>query len=118
MNSNASVKFVRACSLSELRERGRMLFTAENGGEAAVFMISEKIYAVDNICPHNHTPKMHLGIISGKEILCPVHMYRFSLLTGKHSENQVKPLRTYKVKVEDDDVFIEEPQATSFNFDF
>ncbi len=118
MNTNGQTEFVRACSLSELKEKGRMLFTADNGGEAAIFFVNEKIYAVDNICPHNHTPKMHLGIISGKEVLCPVHMYRFSLLTGKHSENQVKPLATYKVKIVDDDVFIEKPDTTSFNFDF
>ncbi|MCE1165158.1 MAG: Rieske (2Fe-2S) protein [Bacteroidetes bacterium] len=118
MNMNGTDKFIRACSLTELKEKGRILFTADSGGEAAILFVKGKIYAVDNVCPHNHTPKMHLGIVSGSDILCPVHMYKFSLITGKHSENQVNPLRTYKVKIEDDDVFIEKPQTTSFNFDF
>ena len=118
MNTKKTNKFVRACSFSELKEKGRIKFEALNGGEAALFFTGGKVYAVDNVCPHNHTPKIHLGIIEGNNILCPVHLYKFNLKTGKNINCQTCNLPVYEVRIEGDDVFIEEPKSNSFNFDF
>jgi nitrite reductase/ring-hydroxylating ferredoxin subunit len=112
------IKYIRACSVSELEERKGLRVTAENGGEAAVFKVKGKIYAVDNVCPHNHTAKMHLGKIKDNDILCPIHLYKFSLRTGKNLNNQTSDLKTYDVKIIDSDVYIEEPKSADFNFSF
>jgi nitrite reductase/ring-hydroxylating ferredoxin subunit len=112
------IKYIRACSVAELEEKKGLRVISEKGGEAAVFKVHGKIYAVDNICPHNHTPKIYLSKILGNDVLCPVHLYKFSLRTGKNLNNETSNLATYEVKIIGDDVYIEEPKSSSFNFTF
>lgn len=110
--------FLRACSVDELEENKGFRFIIDDVTDIALFKVNGKIFAVDNVCPHNHTPKMHLGYIEDEHILCPIHFFKFSLKTGKQADDVGCTLPTYEVKVEDNDVFVEKPVDRFFKFDF
>jgi nitrite reductase/ring-hydroxylating ferredoxin subunit len=111
-------EFLRACSINELEENKGFRFIIDDVTDIALFKVKGKIFAVDNVCPHNHTPKMHLGYIEDESILCPIHFFKFSLKTGKQAVEAGCTLKTYEVKVESDDVFVEKPDDKYFHFDF
>lgn len=111
-------EFLRACSVDELEENKGFRFIVDDVTDIALFKVNGKIFAVDNVCPHNHTPKMHLGYIEGEHVLCPIHFFKFSLQTGKRVEDMDCTLPTYEVKIEGDDVFVEKPDDRFFKFDF
>jgi len=111
-------KFLKACSVKELEELKGFRFIVDDVTDIALFKVNGVIYAVDNVCPHNHTPKMHLGYIEDEHVLCPVHFFKFSLNTGREANDAGCTLKTYEVKIQDDDVFVEKPDNKYFNFDF
>jgi len=47
-------RFVKICEVSELFENEGKCFILDDETEIALFKVNNKIYAVDNICPHNH----------------------------------------------------------------
>jgi len=111
-------EFLRACSVDELEENKGLRFIVDDVTDIALFKVNGKIFAIDNVCPHNHTPKMHLGYIEEENVLCPVHFFKFSLNTGKQKGDAGCTLKTYEVKIEGDNVFVEKPDNKFFNFDF
>jgi nitrite reductase/ring-hydroxylating ferredoxin subunit len=110
--------FLRVCTIEELEELKGFRFIVDDVTDIALFKVKGKIFAVDNVCPHNHTPKMHLGYIEDEHVLCPIHFFKFSLKTGKQTGNVGCTLPTYEVKIEGNDVYVEKPDNRFFNFDF
>ncbi|MFA7361177.1 MAG: Rieske (2Fe-2S) protein [Candidatus Kapaibacterium sp.] len=113
-----SAEFLKACSVNDLEDNKGYLFVVDDINEVAIFRVNGIIYAVDNVCPHNHTPKIHLGYIEEEHVLCPVHFFKFSLKDGKQKDGTGCTLKTYRVKIENDEVFVEKPGGKNFDFDF
>lgn len=64
------------------------------------------IYAIRDNCTHQDYP-MHEATIEGGEIECAWHGARFDLASGRATRlPALKPIRTYEVKVEGDDIFV------------
>ena len=112
------IEYIKLCGVSELEEKKGRLFKIDDENEVALFKINGKVHAVDNICPHNHTPKIYKGIIEDDCVLCPIHFFKFNLKTGKPIEFTGGNLRIYETKIENSIVFIKKPDAKTFNFDF
>jgi len=110
--------YIKVCRVSELEEKKGFRYFISDTQDIAVFKVDGKIYATDNVCPHNHTPKIHLGFIEDKHVLCPVHSFKFSLQTGKQASADGCALPVYNVIIADDDVWVEKPKENFFNFDF
>ncbi len=54
--------------------------------EVAVFRSrEEKLFAIENICPHRQGPLAD-GIIGDGKVVCPLHGHKFDLSTGEGSE--------------------------------
>lgn len=65
-----------------------------------------EIYAIRDNCTHQDYP-MHEGTIEGGEIECAWHGARFDLASGRATRlPALKPIQTWEVKVEGDDIFI------------
>jgi 3-phenylpropionate/trans-cinnamate dioxygenase ferredoxin component len=110
--------FVKICSDYELIENEGKLFELNDETEIALFKVKNKIYAVDNICPHNHSPVIFRGSIENNYISCPVHGFKFNLKTGKQPGRAGCTLRTFEVKTENNAVFVKKPERKTFDFDF
>lgn len=71
-----------------------------NDTDVAIFKVEGKIYAVSNVCPHQHASKMYEGFVENNCVVCPLHGWTFSLETGNlHSGS--RGLDTYPVKIVD-----------------
>ena len=75
--------------------------------QIALCRLGDEFFAIDNICTHEHACFTD-GFIDGDEVECPLHQARFHIPTGKvMSAPAEEDLRTYGVKREDDDVFVQ-----------
>jgi 3-phenylpropionate/trans-cinnamate dioxygenase ferredoxin component len=100
---------VRACSLSELDPDGGVRRVDVDGTPVAVVRIGDRVYAVNDTCSHADVS------LSGGEVdldecalECPKHGSLFSLETGEPlSLPALKPVATYAVAVDGDDVSID-----------
>jgi nitrite reductase/ring-hydroxylating ferredoxin subunit len=73
----------------------------------AVFRLGDEFFATDDTCTHAKF-SLSEGYIEGEEIVCALHEARFCLRTGKVlSPPAIVPLRTYPVRVEDGEVFVD-----------
>tara|TARA_B100001250_G_C19584666_1_gene693660 strand:+ start:278 stop:589 length:312 start_codon:yes stop_codon:yes gene_type:complete len=72
-----------------------------------IYYLKDGFFATDGICTHE---EVHLedGLVINDEIECPMHQGLFNIKTGKVIQDPpCKDLKTYKIKVENDKIFID-----------
>jgi len=92
------------CKISDLSEGKGKRFIIDDD-EIAIFMVNGKVYALSNICPHQHSAIIYDGIIEEEYVVCPAHGWKFRLSDGK-KENGYNGLKSYPVKIIDNKVFV------------
>ncbi|OGU72408.1 MAG: hypothetical protein A2V93_12030 [Ignavibacteria bacterium RBG_16_34_14] len=96
--------YKKLCRFDELKEReGRRFIVDET--EVAIFKSNNEIYALSNICPHQHTTLIYDGFIEDGFVVCPVHGWKFNLKTGKQPKGQ-NGLDNFPVIVFEGDIFV------------
>ena len=103
--------YVRVARLSEIAE-GKSVRVKLGDDEIALWHVRGKLYAIGNVCSHQHFSELHRGILSGLTVACPMHGWTYSLETGVALSGSGR-VGTYAVKVEGDDVYIEQPARGS-----
>lgn len=104
-------KFYRICKVNELREdEGRRFIVPASDNpddevEIAVFKVEGNIYALSNICPHQHTALIYDGFIEDGCVVCPAHGWKFELKTGNQPTGR-KGLDVYPVKIEKGEILV------------
>lgn len=99
-------KWMDVASVEEFASTDRKLVELEDNVQVGLFKVGEDFLAISPWCSHQKRSLMS-GPVDGAEIMCPLHGARFDLNTGKHlSLPAVRPIPTYKVKVEGDRIFI------------
>ena len=97
---------VKVCQISELPP-GMMRGVEFEGRRILVANIDGKIYAHDGTCTHEEADLSN-GFILGDRVVCPLHLSQFDLKTGEAvTSPAVEPLKTYNVKIEEPDIFVE-----------
>lgn len=88
------------------------------GHDIAVFNLGDRFLAVDNRCPHNGGPLAD-GIVSGDDVVCPLHAWKFGLETGKgtNSASASSCVGTFRTRVEHGVVLLELPVESAMNED-
>lgn len=81
-----------------------------NGKEIALFRYADRIYAVEEACPHMGGP-LHLGDIEDIDgqicVACPWHNWRFNLENGTSLVSPDHQMQFYQVKVAyDQEIYI------------
>jgi 3-phenylpropionate/trans-cinnamate dioxygenase ferredoxin subunit len=105
------MEFVRVARFSEIPERRSKLIKVDDQ-EIAVWRVQGKLYAINNVCPHQHFALLHQGTLDGIHLTCPMHGWTFSLEDGKATTGNGRA-KVYQVKVEGDIVFVERPGQSS-----
>ena len=100
-------ELVRVASVSDIPS-GTAKIVEVVGEHIAVFNVNGKFYAMNNTCLHRGGP-LGEGFVNGSELTveCPWHGWTYSLETGETSFDQNQKVKTYTVKVQDSDVFLE-----------
>ena len=104
--STGAGNWVRACALAELGAESALAVEVD-GTEVAVVRSGDAYYAIADLCSHAAIPLSEGDVEDGK-IECWLHGSLFDLATGKPSGlPATKPVPTYAVTVEGDDVLVE-----------
>lgn len=95
--------YIKICKINDLEENQGKRFLINNV-EIALFKVNGDVYAISNICPHQHTALIYDGFIENEFVACPAHGWMFSLITGKKPDGS-RGIQTYPVKVINNEVF-------------
>lgn len=101
--------FVKVLKLSELAE-GKIKGVDVSGERIALYNLGGEIFATTDVCTHMQCSLAENGMIEEDEeiVECQCHGSHFNIKTGEvASPPAFEPLKTYQVKVEGDDVFVE-----------
>ena len=86
---------------------GSVRVVEADGRRIALCNYDGTYYAIDDECTHDRGP-LDQGELVGREIECPRHGARFDVTTGRPTRlPAVRPVRTYKVSVNDGSIVIE-----------
>lgn len=102
----AVATLVRAAALSDLRKAGGCLSVTIDGHTLALFAYGEKIFAVDNRCPHMGFP-LHRGSVQDGILTCHWHYARFDLASGGTFDQWADDVPTFPVEVRGDDILVD-----------
>jgi len=99
--------WVRACSMDDVEQEDVIRF--DHDGQTFVIIRSpdDEFFCMDGICSHEH---VHLadGLVMDDVIECPKHNAQFDYKTGEAVRAPACiDLKTFAVKIEGDDVFID-----------
>jgi 3-phenylpropionate/trans-cinnamate dioxygenase ferredoxin component len=105
MSQPGSAAFVRACSVSDLKDGG--VISVELGGDEIALVKTEgEVFAIRDWCSHAAVP-LSEGDVDGYTIECWLHGSCFDLRTGKPTSMPATvPVPVYPVKIEGDDVLV------------
>ncbi len=78
-----------------------------DGADVLLCSVDGKIYAIEDVCTHDGGA-LDQGLLEGDRIMCPRHGAYFDVRTGAAlTLPAVIPVRTYAVRVEGDEVFVD-----------
>ena len=81
--SNLIPEWLDLGPVTQIPLRGARTVPVLGGTEIAVFRTGdERIYALENRCPHKGGP-LSQGIVIGDRVACPLHNWTISLSTGQ-----------------------------------
>ena len=72
----------------------------------ALFNVRGQFYAMQNACPHRGGPLVE-GHMEGNIVTCPWHAWQFDVTSGKCQTMLGAIQKTYPVKIEKEEVYIE-----------
>jgi len=97
--------FVRAASLDEVRKAGCLSVQA-NGHTLALFAYDDKVYAMDNRCPHMGFP-LDRGTLKDGILTCHWHHARFDLESGGTFDQWADDAQVFPVAIVDGQVLVD-----------
>jgi nitrite reductase (NADH) small subunit len=97
---------VKVAESDELAD-GKSKVVHVEGRSLALFRINNEYYAIANSCLHRGGP-LGEGEVSGHEVTCPWHGWKFNLVDGSFSMVPTLRVQTFKVSETPEGVFIEE----------
>lgn len=104
MSSN-SKHYVKAAQLADVQAAGNLVVHAE-GQTIALFSVNDKIYAVDNRCPHMGFP-LQRGTVQNCILTCHWHHARFDLTSGGTFDAWADDVRAFPVEIRAGEVWVD-----------
>ena len=96
------------CGVDEVTEGEIRQSSLPDGSHVALYRVGEAIYATADKCTHGEVSLSEEGILTGKIVECTFHFGTFDVTTGEPTGMPCEiPLKTYPVKVIDQQVCIE-----------
>ncbi len=102
--------WVTVSTLSEVPLGGSTVVEMPGKITIALFNVEGTLYAIDDYCPHMGAP-LSKGCVKGAVVACPWHNAEFSLISGSvmNASPAYGSVKTYKVRLEGEDVQLEWP---------
>lgn len=98
---------VKVANVNEIPE-GDLKKVDVNDQPVALFKVGGEIFATTNICTHEQCELDENHMMHGEVVECTCHGSQFNVKTGANVlPPAAEPLKTYRVSVEGDEVFVE-----------
>lgn len=99
-------KWVEAAKEADFENTDRTMVDLGGNLQIGLFNVDGSFYAISAWCSHQKATMVH-GDLDGYELMCPLHGARFDIRNGSAlSLPAVRPVESYKVKVDDGKIFI------------
>lgn len=92
-------------TIDDIPLRGARCVTTPQGRVAVFRTADDKVYAIDDHCPHKGGP-LSQGIVHSASVTCPLHNWVFSLETGLAQGADEGAVRTLPVKVDNGSIWL------------
>ncbi len=100
--------WMKACSLAQLTERG-VAAVSHDGRVAAIFAEGDRIFAVDNRCPHMGFP-LTKGTLKNGILTCHWHSWQFDATGGGCFTQGGSPVEAFACEVRGTEVWVGFPE--------
>jgi NAD(P)H-dependent nitrite reductase small subunit len=97
-------KWVRVASLSELQSEGLGHAIKIEGLDIALFKWDDRIYAIEDLCPHLGFP-LSEGIMQMGEVICSWHGWHIRLEDGS-CRREKERAKVWECEVREGEVFV------------
>lgn len=97
--------FVRAADLNDVRQKASIAVQVE-GHTLVLFAYGDRVYAVDNRCPHMGFP-LDRGTVRDGILTCHWHHARFDLASGGTFDQFADDVRAFPVEIRDGGVWVD-----------
>lgn len=77
----------------------------------AIFRFDNEVFAIADRCPHASS-SLCTGVFKGLVVACSRHRWLFNVKTGKCLTNDLFEAKTYPIKIERGQVFVELPEES------
>jgi nitrite reductase/ring-hydroxylating ferredoxin subunit len=105
--------YLRAASLADVQAKGSLLVNLEKH-VIVLFDSGDKVYAIDNRCPHMGFPLYGSSCKDGI-VTCPWHYARFDVKSGGTFDSWADDVRSFPVEIRDGDVWVNLAPLTDAN---
>jgi toluene monooxygenase system ferredoxin subunit len=100
--------FERVCTTDDVWEGELMPFDVA-GRKILLINLEQSLHAYDASCPHQGQSLCE-GTLDGHVLTCPAHHWQFDVRTGRGVNPTSCRLKSYALRVEADDVFVDVEQ--------
>ena len=90
--------WIDIAALDDIPVRGARVIKTRMGCVAIFRTIEDKIFAIDDSCPHKKGP-LNDGMVHGNAVTCPLHNLVIDLETGLANDRKLR-VNTYEILVE------------------
>jgi nitrite reductase (NADH) small subunit len=101
-----TISRIPVVNYSNLRTRAGYSIKIDDKEIALFKLTNGEVFAIENRSPHPKGGVLSEGLVSGEYVYCPVYDWKISLRDGKVQAPDIGQVRTYKVVVKEDIVFI------------
>lgn len=91
---------------SAVQEGKPLIVRGSNGLEIVLIRIEGKIYAYENLCPHEDGP-VGEGEVEGRCIICPWHGWSFDITNGECQNVPGEELKKIPLRIEEGSIYAE-----------
>lgn len=98
-------EWVRVANLEELASEGLGHQVKAAGLQIALFRWEDRVYALEDLCPHLGFP-LSEGIVQFGEVICSWHGWHVNLENGSCRREQAKS-KVFPCEVRDNEVFVQ-----------
>lgn len=104
-NQQHTTQWIYAAEAAAVREKGSLLVHLE-GETIALFAEGERIFAVDNRCPHMGFP-LQKGTVGDCILTCHWHQARFDLASGGTFDPWADDVRAFPIELRGEEVWVD-----------
>lgn len=96
---------MQAAKKADLQEKGQLLVHL-NHQTIALFYSNDRVYAIDNRCPHMGFP-LHGSVCKDGIVTCPWHYARFDLASGGTFDSWADDVRSFPVQIHHGEIWVD-----------